>query len=507
MKKIMAGLAAALALIPVCATAQIALTAPTDTVRWGSNFALQASLQSCSPAPGPVSLVDVTMNMAIVGGSVGAPSACPANVAVIPDWRVTAPAWQYLQATAGGLTSPQKPIRFDQEFDLAYRGDRIQGTLATDSRWLSCTARSLGIRDRESIGIPMPPPNIRTDYEMFEYAAGSCVPGSQFGNGFAGVLQLPETVGDLWLYTKALGWRRVPRGVQCPLAPMPCTAVVPGPVEATYFRNSVMFGVNQNDASSIYAVAAVAYPQPDLRGADLQDLWWSGPSEAGWGLTIAKNGEKLFVAGFIYDIFGKPMWIVMPSGQWDPDNLVWYGDLYIPKSAAYYRYESGVGLDMRAPVGKGSLSFIGPDVGRFDYTLGDYAGGKSLFRYVFAQRAKDPPPYAGIWWGGANQDGWGLSIAQQGETIFATWYTYGDDGEPVWFYMPAGAKTGTGKYSGKLYKTTGSQWPGAHYDGASTKVIEIGTLDLAFGADAKTGTMTAKLEGHTVVNPIQKFDF
>jgi hypothetical protein len=400
------------------------------------------------------------------------------------------------------------PIRFDHEFDFAYRGDRVQGTLSTDPRYTSCVARSMTILDRESVGVPMPPPNLRTPYEMFVLAGGGCTPGT-LSTVVAAALEIPEDVGDLWVYQAGTGWLQGGQQRHCVVVngTVPCPAVGAPPPQypVSYFHHSVLFPLSSN-GSSVFAVAAIAYPQFDIRATDIQDMWWAGPSEAGWGLTIAKNADRLFVAGFIYDQFGKPMWIVMPNGQWDPNTLVFYGDLFIPKSNPYTTY-AGAGLDMRAPVGKGSLSFLGADDGHFDYTIGGYAGGKTISRYKFAPAGKDRPPYAGIWWGGANQEGWGVSVAQQGETIFATWYTYGQDFEPIWFFMPAGKKTAEGTYSGTLYRTTGTTWPGAHYNGASTQVIAAGTMQLVFDAKALTGTMTTVVDGKTLVNPIQRFDF
>jgi hypothetical protein len=37
--------------------------------------------------------------------------------------------------------------------------------------------------------------------------------------------------------------------------------------------------------------------------------------------------------------------------------------------------------------------------------------------------------------------GWGLDIAQQGNTFFAAWFTYDEFGHPAWFVMPSGKPT------------------------------------------------------------------
>jgi hypothetical protein len=259
-------------------------------------------------------------------------------------------------------------------------------------------------------------------------------------------------------------------------------------------------------STSSFVIAAVAYPQANNRSEDLQDLWWAGPSESGWGLNIAKGtNDSLFLTAFIYDDNGKPTWVVMSDGQWDDTNNVWYGNLYRPHSAPYFSYGGNL-LELRAPVGTGSLSFPTNQEAHFDYTIDQASGGKTLSRFQFGVRGTAAPTYYGIWWGGPEQNGWGINIVQQGETIFATWFTYGGDGEPLWYSMSDGRRTSDGHYSGTLYRTTGAQWAGAHYDGSQTKVIPVGTLDLAF-TSAKAGTMTATIDGTRVVNAIQRFDF
>jgi hypothetical protein len=502
-----AALLAALGCMPWLAGAQTSLVinSPTGTnvSRWGAAFPLQVLVTDCPPgAPGPYPGVlfvdDLTTSRSVGGAQFTPPAGCtPTAAAVNYGWDYIAPGWQTLQvgSYANPVKSAPTPFRFDHEFDFAFRGDRLKATLSTDPRYVSCTSRQVKILDRESLGLAMPPPNLRTPYEMIVVAGGNCAPGAPARPQLL-ALELPETVGEIWRY-EAGHWARMEEDCGFGLCP---------PVaRANHLGKSAVLELGLS-GNAVFAVVAIAYPQFDARATDLQGLWWAGPSESGWGLTIAKNGERMFVAGYVYDQFGKPTWVVMPNGQWDPNTLVFYGDLYIPSSNPYYSY-AGVGLDMRAPVGKGSLSFLSGDEGHFDYTLGDYAGGKTIGRFNFAPRGTDKPPYSGIWWGGPQQDGWGLAVEQQGEAVFAAWYTYGADFQPVWFYMPAGQKTASGKYAGTLYRTTGGPWPGEHYNGAGTRAISVGTMELQFAADGKSGTMTSVVDGRTVVNPIQRFDF
>ena len=53
----------------------------------------------------------------------------------------------------------------------------------------------------------------------------------------------------------------------------------------------------------------------------------------------------------------------------------------------------------------------------------------------------------------------------------------------------------------------GAKWAGQHYQAGSTKVIAVGTMDLRFGDETHVGTMTAVVNGQTLVNPLARFAF
>ena len=46
--------------------------------------------------------------------------------------------------------------------------------------------------------------------------------------------------------------------------------------------------------------------------------------------------------------------------------------------------------------------------------------------------------YTDLWWN-ADESGWGINFNHQGQTLFATLFTYGADGQPDWFVMSDGA--------------------------------------------------------------------
>ena len=62
--------------------------------------------------------------------------------------------------------------------------------------------------------------------------------------------------------------------------------------------------------------------------------------------------------------------------------------------------------------------------------------------------------YQGLWWKApaGSESGWGINFAHQGDTIFATWFTYDANGKPLWLAVSA-ALTVPGVYAGDLFAT------------------------------------------------------
>ena len=58
-----------------------------------------------------------------------------------------------------------------------------------------------------------------------------------------------------------------------------------------------------------------------------------------------------------------------------------------------------------------------------------------------------------IWWV-HTESGWGIQFVQNDNTIFATLFVYGPDGQPTWYSATLGYQ-GSLTWSGTLYKTTG----------------------------------------------------
>lgn len=235
-----------------------------------------------------------------------------------------------------------------------------------------------------------------------------------------------------------------------------------------------------------------------------QDLWWA--NESGWGISITQHDDRLFIALYIYDATGKPVWVVLTNGTWDTAHTSYTGSVYIPTGSSYANYDASR-FSVGAPVGTITVKFTNTSTGTLTYSINGASGTKAIARLPFGIVNSTPiTDYSDAWWAGATENGWGLVLSQQYHNIFAAWYTYDSNGQTTWYFMPDGTWTTPTTYSGKLYRTRGSQVLGATYNPAALSVIEVGQLTLTF-TTSSTGTMTYSVDGFTQTKSISRLAF
>ena len=119
-----------------------------------------------------------------------------------------------------------------------------------------------------------------------------------------------------------------------------------------------------------------------------------------------------------------------------------------------------------------------------------------------AQSVAPPANYQGLWWNAPanSESGWGINFAHQGDTIFASWFTYDVGGRGWWLVMTA-QKTGAATYSGTLYQTHGSPFYAFNPATVTNSQVGIGTLTFA---DVNNGTFTYTVNGTTQTKNITR---
>lgn len=100
--------------------------------------------------------------------------------------------------------------------------------------------------------------------------------------------------------------------------------------------------------------------------------------------------------------------------------------------------------------------------------------------------------YTDLWWN-ANESGWGINFAHQGDIIFATWFTYDAGGEPWWLIAEL-HKSAVGVYSGGVSTVSGAPFMGVAFD--SSKVVEtpVGTATVTV-ANGNAATFSYTVNG------------
>ncbi len=280
----------------------------------------------------------------------------------------------------------------------------------------------------------------------------------------------------------------------CSFAPQ-SSATVAQSATARYPQGAV--SVNTAAATINYATVAKIAP-------DYSDMWWAGEPQRGWGMSITQHGNTQFNVLYIYDEAGQPVWLVMPGGTWNTEQTEYSGVVYQPQSSPYYAYKTTpdpntvLPLNVGKPVGQIKLKFLSQKTANLSYTIngasGTTTGAKNIERQVFGAPSPAPRlPVNDLWWGGTAENGWGLNIAQQGNTLFGVWYTYNAQGETTWRVMPGGTWEGNA-YAGALYRTQATAWLGDAYNANFFVPSLVGSLRVEF-YDANLGVMTVRVEG------------
>ena len=90
----------------------------------------------------------------------------------------------------------------------------------------------------------------------------------------------------------------------------------------------------------------------------------------------------------------------------------------------------------------------------------------------------DPPAnLTGLWWNSA-EPGWGVNVAHQGDTVFATIFAYADDGEPLWLVASGARLQADRTFKGTLYRASGPGFDEHPWSGVNLK--PVGEVSLAF---------------------------
>jgi hypothetical protein len=242
-------------------------------------------------------------------------------------------------------------------------------------------------------------------------------------------------------------------------------------------------------------------------------LWWAGPTQTGWGLSIPQHGQSLFPVLFTYDVVGRPTWSVL-EGQWAPAGVAttYGGALHKYRGSPYYAFDPAKVAITDRDVG--AISFISNTQAQLGVTP-----DPSLFSpppptnfvrvqpFDFSPDVKQPERgVSDIWWGGPAQSGWGMTIAEAQGNLFLVWFTYDSNGRPTWFAMTEGSWTDANTWKGPVYLTSGSYLIGQGYSAAAYRATKVGDFSVRFNGTTQA-TFDYAVEGHAGTLQLQRFAY
>jgi len=136
-------------------------------------------------------------------------------------------------------------------------------------------------------------------------------------------------------------------------------------------------GVSRTVAIERQVLAASGTPP----AVNYTDIWWGGASESGWGMALTQQFSTMFMAWYVYNNSGLPVWYVATMNVNAAGNGA-TGTLYRTTGPPF-----GAGFDPHAvqafSVGTASLAFSDGNNGTLTYTVDGVTGSKTITRQLF----------------------------------------------------------------------------------------------------------------------------
>jgi hypothetical protein len=264
----------------------------------------------------------------------------------------------------------------------------------------------------------------------------------------------------------------------------------------------LLYGVDgslyQFPKSQVEHVFVVLFAAPPAVSPNYTGLFWNSPagSESGWGINFAHQGDVIFATWFTYDLTGRAWWLSMTANKMGEGTYA--GTFYQTKGPALSAVPFSPAAVSSIAVGTATLTFSDTSNGTFAYSVNGTTQTKAITRQVFGAVptcvwGAQPDltlatNFQDLWWAAPAgvESGWGINFTQQGSTIFATWFTYGADGAPLWLTVTA-LNTAPGVFSGTLYATSGPPFNAVPFLPSRIASVPVGTATFSF-ANGNTGT-------------------
>lgn len=252
-----------------------------------------------------------------------------------------------------------------------------------------------------------------------------------------------------------------------------------------------------------FALLAVTHCASGQSGTpNYQGLWWN-PTESGWGINFAHQGDIIFATWYTYDTTGNPWWLAATLRK---DNAgAFSGDVYEVSGQAF---DSVPWLQSRMStevIGTMQVVFASGSDATLTYAVDGVARTKAITKQLWGTAPTcvwgaqsdltQATNFTDIWWN-ASESGWGIYFNQQSNVIYATWFTYDAGGNPWWLAATMKPDASTGVYTGDLGTLVGSPFALAPWDASRVKRTTVGVAAARF-TDGNHANFSYTLNGST----------
>ncbi|MBX3655313.1 MAG: hypothetical protein KF686_14110 [Ramlibacter sp.] len=225
----------------------------------------------------------------------------------------------------------------------------------------------------------------------------------------------------------------------------------------------------------------------EIRQADATILpvtgWYWNPAEGGRGFAIERQGDKLFVAAFLYETSGAPTWYVATLSAGAAGQYV----------GEFSRYTGGQSLlgGYRAPVAAKVADVVLTFSSSTNATLRATPVGGSpvsiaLQRFAISSPAFEPSKvsFSNGWYWNEAEGGRGYFIEVQGSQAFIGSFMYDTNGQPVWYVSTASVDK-LASVAGLLKQYSGGQSLSGAFKAATENPVSPGRMSFDLAASGQ----------------------
>ncbi len=285
---------------------------------------------------------------------------------------------------------------------------------------------------------------------------------------------------------------------------------------STIVYGSAASNLTENDDNGVDDIFAVRIRESGgpaiVDGITNYSYTYWNPNEPGWGYNLQHQGDLLYGTWYTYAEDGQVMFLTVEATAQSASTFA--GPVFRVAGTPFSEINGSQAFTSVTQVGTAQMSFAADSTLTLSYTVNGVPQVKALEKFIFASTAPTcvgttdsratATNYSDLWWN-ATEPGWGLTLAHQGDTVFALWYTYGAAGRDQWISASSLVRQPDGSYTGALQRPQNGT-PLTQINGPATSfpVPGVGNATLRF-TNGETGSFSYTLDGVSQTKPIQRF--